>query len=69
MLTKACDPLQIIYTFMETVFPEGWDLFQQDSALISHKAQMLQESFEKHNKFEMLTEVQIPQIFIYSNIQ
>jgi len=40
---------------METVFPGGCCLFQQDNAPC-HKAKMVQEWFEKHNnKFEVLT--------------
>ncbi|KAK3543439.1 hypothetical protein QTP70_020917, partial [Hemibagrus guttatus] len=41
--------------FMETVFPDGCGLFQQDNAPC-HKAKMLQEWFDEHNnEFEVLT--------------
>ncbi|KAK3535233.1 hypothetical protein QTP70_005025 [Hemibagrus guttatus] len=41
--------------FMETVFPDGCGLFQQDNAPC-HKAKMVQEWFDEHNnQFEVLT--------------
>ncbi|KAK3510356.1 hypothetical protein QTP70_004933 [Hemibagrus guttatus] len=40
---------------METVFPDGCDLFQQDNAQC-HKAKTVQEWFDEHNnEFEVLT--------------
>jgi len=43
------------HPFMETVFPGGCGLFQQDNAFC-HKAKMVQEWFEEHNnEFEVLT--------------
>ena len=43
------------HPFMETVFPGGCGLFQQDNAPY-HKAKMVQEWFEEHNnEFEVLT--------------
>jgi len=45
---------------METVFPGGCGLFQQDNAPC-HKAKMVQEWFEEHNnEFEVLTWPQFP---------
>ena len=38
-----------VQSFMETVFPDGCGLFQQDNAP-THKATMVQEWFEEHNK-------------------
>ena len=44
-----------VHSFIETVFPGGCGLFQQDNAPC-HKAKMVQEWFEEHNnKFEVLT--------------
>ena len=44
-----------VHPFMETVFPGGCGLFQQDNAPC-HKAKMVQEWFEEHNnEFEVLT--------------
>ncbi|KAK3526241.1 hypothetical protein QTP70_020394 [Hemibagrus guttatus] len=44
-----------VHPLMETVFPDGCDLFQQDNALC-HKAKMVQEWLNEHNnKFEVLT--------------
>ncbi|KAK3511397.1 hypothetical protein QTP70_007233 [Hemibagrus guttatus] len=44
-----------VHPFMETVFPDGCGLFQQDNAPC-HKAKMVQEWFDEHkNKSEMLT--------------
>ncbi|KAK3528924.1 hypothetical protein QTP70_012853 [Hemibagrus guttatus] len=37
-----------VHPFMETVFPDGCGLFQQDNARC-HKAKMVQEWFDKHN--------------------
>ena len=43
-----------VHPFMETVFPDGCGLFQQDNKPC-HKAKMVQEWFEEHsNKFEVL---------------
>ncbi|KAK3570501.1 hypothetical protein QTP86_020077, partial [Hemibagrus guttatus] len=42
-----------VHPFMETVFPDGCGLFQQDNAQC-HKAKMVQEWFDEHdNKFEV----------------
>ncbi|KAK3537400.1 hypothetical protein QTP70_008852 [Hemibagrus guttatus] len=44
-----------VYPFMETVFPDGCGLFQQDNASC-HKTKMVQEWFDEHNnEFEMST--------------
>ena len=44
-----------VHPFMETVFPDGSGIFQQDKASC-HKANILQEWFEEHNrKFRVLT--------------
>ncbi|KAK3519768.1 hypothetical protein QTP70_003892 [Hemibagrus guttatus] len=44
-----------VHPFMETLFPDGCGLFQQDNALC-HKAEMVQEWFDDHNnQFEVLT--------------
>lgn len=44
-----------VHPFMETVFPDGTGLFQQDNAPC-HKAKMVQEWFEEHNnEFKVLT--------------
>ncbi|KAK3515693.1 hypothetical protein QTP70_028532 [Hemibagrus guttatus] len=44
-----------VHPFMETVFPDGCGLFQQDNAPC-HKAKMVQEWFDEHNnEFEVLT--------------
>ncbi|KAK3528676.1 hypothetical protein QTP70_007720 [Hemibagrus guttatus] len=44
-----------VHSFMETLFPDGCGLFQQDNAPC-HKAEMVQEWFDDHNnQFEMLT--------------
>ncbi|KAK3558608.1 hypothetical protein QTP86_021665 [Hemibagrus guttatus] len=44
-----------VHPFMETLFPDGCGLFQQDNAPC-HKAEMLQEWFDEHNnRFEVLT--------------
>ncbi|KAK3513336.1 hypothetical protein QTP70_012369 [Hemibagrus guttatus] len=44
-----------VHPFMETLFPDGCGLFQQDNAPC-HKAEMLQEWFDDHNnQFEELT--------------
>ena len=44
-----------VHPFMETVFPDGCGLFQQDNAPF-HKAKKVQEWFEEHNnEFEVLT--------------
>ncbi|KAK3525669.1 hypothetical protein QTP70_004315 [Hemibagrus guttatus] len=44
-----------VHTLMETVFPDGCGLFQQDNAQC-HKAKMVQEWFDKqNNQFEVLT--------------
>ena len=44
-----------VHPFMETVFPGGSGLFQQDN-VPCHKAKMVQEWFEEHNnEFEVLT--------------
>ncbi|KAK3532978.1 hypothetical protein QTP70_006210 [Hemibagrus guttatus] len=43
-----------VHPFMETVFPHGCGLFQQDN-VPCHKAKMVQEWFDEHNnKFEKL---------------
>ena len=42
------------HPFMEMVFPDGCGLFQQDNAPCL-KATVVQEWFEKHDKFEVLT--------------
>ncbi|KAK3533885.1 hypothetical protein QTP70_033007 [Hemibagrus guttatus] len=42
-----------VHPFMETVFPDGCGLFQQDNAPC-HKAEMVQEWFDEHtNQFEL----------------
>ncbi|KAK3556264.1 hypothetical protein QTP70_007073 [Hemibagrus guttatus] len=44
-----------VHPFMDTVFPECCDLFQQDNAPY-HKAKVAQEWFDEHNnEFEVLT--------------
>ncbi|KAK3560338.1 hypothetical protein QTP86_006422 [Hemibagrus guttatus] len=44
-----------VHPFMETLFPDGCVLFQQDNAPC-HKAEMVQEWFDDHNnQFEVLT--------------
>ncbi|KAK3523811.1 hypothetical protein QTP70_010172 [Hemibagrus guttatus] len=44
-----------VHSFMETLFPDGCGLFQQDNAPC-HKAEMVQEWFDDHNnQFEELT--------------
>ncbi|KAK3555028.1 hypothetical protein QTP86_005693 [Hemibagrus guttatus] len=44
-----------VHSFMETLFPDGCGLFQQDNAPC-HKAEMVQEWFDDHNnQFEVLT--------------
>ncbi|KAK3572207.1 hypothetical protein QTP86_026064 [Hemibagrus guttatus] len=44
-----------VHPFMETLFPDGCGLFQQDNAPC-HKAEMVQEWFDDHNnQFEVLT--------------
>ena len=44
-----------VHPLMETVFPDGCGLFQQDNKPC-HKAKMVQEWFEEHsNKFEVLS--------------
>ncbi|KAK3566845.1 hypothetical protein QTP86_004548 [Hemibagrus guttatus] len=44
-----------VHPFMETVFPDGCGLFQQDNAPC-HKAEMVQEWFDEHNNmFEVFT--------------
>ncbi|KAK3562392.1 hypothetical protein QTP86_033531, partial [Hemibagrus guttatus] len=44
-----------VHPFMETAFPDGFGLFQQDNAPC-HKTKMFQEWFDEHNnEFEMLT--------------
>ncbi|KAK3568332.1 hypothetical protein QTP86_004231 [Hemibagrus guttatus] len=44
-----------VHPFMETLFPDGCVLFQQDNAPC-HKAEMVQEWFDEHNnQFEVLT--------------
>ncbi|KAK3566489.1 hypothetical protein QTP86_034054 [Hemibagrus guttatus] len=43
-----------VHPSMETVFPDGCGLFQQDNAPC-HKAKMVQEWFDEHNKFKVLT--------------
>ncbi|KAE8297395.1 Transposable element Tcb1 transposase Transposable element Barney transposase [Larimichthys crocea] len=44
-----------VHPFMETVFPDGSGLFQQENAPY-HKAKVVQEWFEEHNnEFEVLT--------------
>jgi len=44
-----------VHPFMETAFPGGCGLFQQENAPC-HKAKMVQEWFEEHNnEFEVLT--------------
>ncbi|KAK3549732.1 hypothetical protein QTP86_007743 [Hemibagrus guttatus] len=44
-----------VHPFMETLFPDGCGLFQQDNAPC-HKANMVQEWFDEHNnEFEVLT--------------
>ncbi|KAK3532871.1 hypothetical protein QTP70_001156 [Hemibagrus guttatus] len=44
-----------VHPFMETLFPDGCGLFQQDNAPC-HKAEMVQEGFDDHNtQFEVLT--------------
>jgi len=43
-----------VHPFMETVFPGGCVLFQQDNAPYC-KAKMVQECFEEHSEFEVLT--------------
>ncbi|KAK3522147.1 hypothetical protein QTP70_026962 [Hemibagrus guttatus] len=51
-LSIAADHL---HPFMETLFPDGCDLLQQDNAPC-HKAEMVQEWFDEHNnQFEVLT--------------
>lgn len=43
------------HLFMETVFPTGYGLFQQDNAPC-HETKMVQEWFEeRNNRFEVLT--------------
>ena len=44
-----------VHAFVEMVFLDGCGLFQQDN-MPRHKAKMVQEWFEKHNKeFKVLT--------------
>ncbi|KAK3519523.1 hypothetical protein QTP70_033853, partial [Hemibagrus guttatus] len=44
-----------VHPFMETVFPDGCGLFQQDNAPC-HKAKIIQEWFDEHNnEFDVLT--------------
>ncbi|KAK3510151.1 hypothetical protein QTP70_026736 [Hemibagrus guttatus] len=43
-----------LHPFMETVFPDGCGLFQQNNTPC-HKAKMGQEWFDEHNEFEVLT--------------
>ncbi|KAK3530022.1 hypothetical protein QTP86_009926 [Hemibagrus guttatus] len=44
-----------VHPFMETLFPDGCGLFQQDNAPC-YKAEMVQEWFDDHNnQFEVLT--------------
>ncbi|KAK3549192.1 hypothetical protein QTP70_034192, partial [Hemibagrus guttatus] len=44
-----------LHPFMETVFPDGCGLFQQDNVLC-HKGKMVQEWFDEHNnEFVVLT--------------
>ncbi|KAK3564923.1 hypothetical protein QTP86_031044 [Hemibagrus guttatus] len=50
-----------VHPLMETVFPDGCGLFQQDNAPC-HKVKMVQEWFDEHNEFEVLTWPRIPQI-------
>lgn len=37
-----------VHPFMETMFPDGCDLLQQDN-VASHRVKMVQERFEEHN--------------------
>ncbi|KAK3567781.1 hypothetical protein QTP86_026451, partial [Hemibagrus guttatus] len=53
--TMAVSCFDHVHPFMETLFPDGCGLFQQDNAPC-HKAEMVQEWFDDHNnQFEELT--------------
>ncbi|KAK3535325.1 hypothetical protein QTP70_007940 [Hemibagrus guttatus] len=57
-----------VHPFMETLFPDGCGLFQQDNAPC-HKAEMVQEWFDDHNnQFEVLTPPNSPDLNPIQNL-